>query len=114
MPRQVSAIECSKVHFLRQNMLDAERVLWRRLQAHHFYGHSFRRKALIGGYVVDFVCPTTRLVVEIDGGASDFAYDRLRDQTLWRLGYRTIRFCNLDVLDNPEGVLAVLSLEMER
>ena len=46
--------------------------------------------------------------------ASDFAYDRLRDQTLWRLGYRTIRFCNLDVLDNPEGVLAVLSLEMER
>ncbi|UFS89317.1 endonuclease domain-containing protein [Bradyrhizobium daqingense] len=31
-------------------------------------GSHFRRQAPIGPYIVDFLCPAKRLVIELDGG----------------------------------------------
>jgi hypothetical protein len=40
---------------LRANMTEAERRLWYFLRAHRFAGMKFKRQALIGRYIVDFV-----------------------------------------------------------
>ncbi|MBN1608265.1 MAG: DUF559 domain-containing protein [Polyangiaceae bacterium] len=56
-------------------------------------GVAFRRQTVIGEYVVDFVAPAARLVVEVDGGAHvDRARaDARRDRALVKLGYRVLR-----------------------
>jgi very-short-patch-repair endonuclease len=33
-------------------------------------GHKFRRQYPLAGYIVDFVCVSARLVVELDGGGN--------------------------------------------
>ena len=58
----------------------------------------FRRQAAIGPYIVDFVCFSHRLIIELDGpqhfDARAIEYDRRRDQWLAECGYRVIRFRN--------------------
>jgi len=49
-------------------MTAAERRIWTRLRAHRLQGLSFRRQFPIGSYIVDFICPEARLIIEIDGG----------------------------------------------
>jgi len=62
---------------LRQTMTDAERKLWYRLRHRHLAGHKFRRQHEIDHCIVDFVCPETMLIVELDGGqhAEQVGYD---------------------------------------
>ena len=52
----------------RREMSLAERRLWQRLLAHRLRGLGFRRQAPIGSYLVDFVCFSARLVIEIEPG----------------------------------------------
>ncbi|TIM25181.1 MAG: endonuclease domain-containing protein, partial [Mesorhizobium sp.] len=52
---------------MRHVMTDAELKLWNELRAHRLMGLSFRRQVPIGPYIVDFACPSHRLIVEIDG-----------------------------------------------
>jgi very-short-patch-repair endonuclease len=51
---------------LRNNSTPAETRLWHFLRAGKL-GVKFRRQAAIGGYIVDFVCFSRRLIVELDG-----------------------------------------------
>ena len=53
---------------LRQNMTDAELLLWKHLRAHRMDGQKFRRQQPIGPYIVDFLHHGAGLVVEADGG----------------------------------------------
>ena len=56
-------------------------------------GVSFKRQVRIGGFIVDFLAPAAKLIVEVDGG-SHFgrgAADARRDRKLARLGYRVVR-----------------------
>ena len=47
--------------------------------------------------------------MEADGGQhGDDAYDAERDRWLSEEGYTTVRYSNLDILKNPEGVLSDL------
>ena len=61
---------------------------------------------------MDFYCPGVKLVVELDGGqhysVEGSAQDRIRDKYLANLGLRVLRFSDLDVLNNMDGVLSVL------
>jgi very-short-patch-repair endonuclease len=52
---------------LRNQMTDPEKRLWRFLRAGQLGGHKFRRQVAIGPYVVDFVCLSHKLIVELDG-----------------------------------------------
>ncbi len=52
---------------LRNQPTDAEKRLWHFLRAQKLRGRKFRRQAAIGPYVVDFVCFTDKLIVELDG-----------------------------------------------
>src|SRR6266700_4027143 len=89
---------------LRLTPTDAEIRLWSRLRRKQLEGFRFRRQHPLGPYVVDFFCPETKLVVEVDGGqhADDGA---TRTHWIEGQGYRVIRFWNNDVLANTDGVL---------
>jgi very-short-patch-repair endonuclease len=94
---------------LRQNMTDAETLLWRHLRAHRLNGQKFKRQQPIGPYVVDFVHFAARIIVEADGGQHNAcARDALRDDWLVSQGFKTMRFWNNDILQNLEAVLATI------
>ena len=98
---------------LRENGTDAERALWQRLRAKHLR-FRFRRQFLIGPYIVDFVCLRAKLIVEIDGGQHGGERDTTRTDWLEKRGYKVLRFWNNDVLGNVDGVLSVISEEIDR
>ena len=79
---------------LRRNMTDAEKKLWYYLRAGRLGGHKFKRQAPIGAYVVDFVAPALKLIVELDGSqhAQQQKYDAARTRFLNGCGYRVLRF----------------------
>jgi very-short-patch-repair endonuclease len=97
-------------HFAKQMRAEptkAERVLWRRLRNDiALAGSHFRRQALIGPFIVDFVSRRARLVIELDGGQHDEQHvaDARRTRKIEASGYR-VRFWNSDVLGNIDGVL---------
>jgi len=93
---------------LRSNATDAERRLWQVLRNRRLDGIKFRRQAAIGPFVVDFLCVTSRLVIEIDGGqhVADQLADKARTEYLESKGFRVVRFWNHDLLQNLEGVLS--------
>jgi len=64
----------------------------------------------IGPYFADFICRSAKLVVEVDGPSHDVRvnYDRIRTELMEARGYRVIRFSNMDVLQNLEGVLGMI------
>src|SRR5690242_15841472 len=94
---------------LRRNLTDAERIIWYGVRAHRLNGVGFRRQAPIGPYFVDFVSHAAKLIVEIDGGQHFENEQEKRDGRRTRFlegkGYRVLRFSNLDVMSNRNGVL---------
>ena len=92
---------------LRSNQTDAEKKLWHQLRAKRLHGFKFRRQAIIGSTIVDFVCMQKKLVIELDGGqhADHQQKDAIRTQWLEHHGYRVLRFWNLEVFRNIQGVL---------
>ena len=90
---------------LRNNLTEVEKYIWQELRLHNF-GVKFRRQAVIGRYIVDFVCFERKLIVEIDGGQhADSQEDKVREQWLSDQGFQILRFWNSEVLENREGVL---------
>src|SRR3977135_925901 len=67
---------------------------------------KFKRQALIGRYIVDFVSFQRRLAIEVDGGQhADSEADLRRTRWLEGQGFRILRFWNNEVLSNTGGVL---------
>ena len=92
---------------LRALPTEIERRLWHRLRRRQLGGHRFRRQHPLGPYVADFACLERGLVVEVDGSqhAERRGHDDARDAWLVERGYRTLRFWNVDVVENIDGVL---------
>jgi very-short-patch-repair endonuclease len=93
---------------MRRVMTDAELKLWNELRAHRLMGMSFRRQVPIGPYIVDFACPSHRLVVEVDGSqhgeADEAERDHVRTAYLEGRGWTILRFWNDDILNDIDGV----------
>jgi len=93
---------------MRKDMTEPELKLWNELRAHRLMGLGFRRQLPIAGYIVDFACPSCKLIVELDGSQhgedGSIVRDRLRDAMLQQLGWTVLRFWNDDVLRDVEGV----------
>ncbi len=98
---------------LRQNLTDAERLLWYELRDHRLIGAGFRRQVPVDRYIADFVCHAARLIIELDGGQhySDEGErrDTMRTAVLEAHGFRVLRFTNTDVISNREGVLETIA-----
>ena len=92
---------------MRKNPTQAEAFLWRQLREKQLKGHKFRRQHIIGPYIVDFYCPTKKLIIEIDGPIhqKQIQYDRDREEALITAGYQIIRFTNNEVLFNLSYVV---------
>jgi very-short-patch-repair endonuclease len=69
-----------------------EQMLWEQIRGGRL-GVWFRRQVVIGRYIVDFIAPRERLIVEVDGGyhATRDSGDARRDRKLVRMGYRVLR-----------------------
>jgi very-short-patch-repair endonuclease len=94
---------------LRKNMTDAERLLWSKVRRKQLKGYQFYRQKNIGNYIVDFYCPSGKLVIEIDGGQhySEVGKrtDETRDKYLSRLGFTVLRFSDREIFENIQGAL---------
>ncbi|MBO9670394.1 MAG: endonuclease domain-containing protein [Sphingobium sp.] len=99
---------------LRQEMTDAEKIVWRHLRNRQLDGFKFRRQTTIGPFVVDFLCVERSLIVEIDGGQHSEVRDAARTDYLDAQGYRIMRFWNHEVAEGLEGVLQTIAEALER
>ena len=79
-------------HFLRHNLTENERILWSRISDKQL-GVAFRCQFPVGKYIVDFVAPSAKLIVEVDDRSHELkrTADARRDRNLGRLGYRVLR-----------------------
>ena len=97
---------------LRKNATVPERAMWRLLKPFRDKGFHFRRQVPIGKYYADFASHKQKLVIEVDGeshGIGDGpSYDDERTRFLQKEGFRVLRFTNIDVLRNPEGVFETI------
>ena len=93
---------------LRNQPTSPEKRLWHLLRAGKL-GVKFRRQAAIGAYVVDFVCFSYNLIVELDGpqhlDASASEHDHRRSAWLASRGFRVIRFRNQALDENIQQVV---------
>ena len=84
---------------LRQNMTPQERHLW--YDFLRLAPARLQRQRPIGRYIVDFVCVSAKLIVELDGSQhcepEALVRDGERTKELESMGYRVLRISNLDV-----------------
>ncbi len=106
-----------KCRFLRKNQTDAERKLWLLLRNRQLAKVKFRRQFPIDKYILDFYSPEYKLGIDADGGQhySDEGEvkDELRAGKLAGYGIQILRFNNLDILNNSEGVYGVILKTIE-
>ena len=97
---------------LRKAQTDAEQLLWHHLRSNQLSELKFRRQHEVGPYIIGFYCHKAKLVVEIDGSqhydSDGLANDGRRTAYLESQGLSVVRFTNIEVLTEIEGVLTRL------
>ena len=101
---------------LRKEMTPWERKLWYCFLKN--YSVRFQRQKTFGPYIVDFYCASSKLAVELDGGGhydpQAIEKDNIRTQKIDKHGIEVIRFCNLDIDDNFDGVCLAIDQAVKR
>ncbi len=96
---------------LRKEMTPTEWGVWNYLRDNKT-GVKFRRQVPIGKYIVDFFSSRIGLVVEIDGSQhysdKNKKYDLKRTDYFTNYGIKTVRFNNLEVATNIDGVMETI------
>ena len=101
---------------LRKNMTKEEKHLWydflKKLDV------VVNRQKVIEAYIVDFCIPSAKLVIELDGSQhyepDSKLYDKHRDDFLRSQGYTVLRYTNLDINSNFDGVCSDILKQIER
>ena len=104
--QKVTKEKLQRAKELRREMTPAEKILWEELRANKL-GVHFRRQQIIAGFIVDFYCHKSALVVEVDGDIHDLQQeeDIRREKALQDLGLRLVRFRNDEVVKNLSKVV---------
>jgi len=96
-----------KAQRMKQYPTEAEKCMWELLRGRKL-GALFRRQYVIDQYIVDFICFSKRLVIEVDG---DYHYteeqikeDEQRTRMLEGLGFKVVRFGNREVMAGSADV----------
>jgi very-short-patch-repair endonuclease len=84
--------------------------LWSRLRANRLGGHHFRRQHAIGGFIVDFCCVKSLVIVERDGAVHENqrGYDETRNEILRHAGFVVLRFANERAIGETDDVLRAI------
>jgi very-short-patch-repair endonuclease len=102
---------------LRQNMTEAETLLWNNLRSRRFKGYKFRRQHPADKFVLDFYCHRAKLCIEVDGEVhnSNEVSERDTNRTfeLEQLGVRVKRISNDEIITDMESVLMKIELWLE-
>tara|TARA_R110002051_G_scaffold145817_1_gene218744 strand:- start:79 stop:3537 length:3459 start_codon:yes stop_codon:yes gene_type:complete len=98
---------------MRSNPTKAEAALWESLKGKNL-GVKFRRQHLIADFIVDFVCLSKKLVVEVDGAIHELQHeqDNARTEILNSRGFKVIRFNNEQVLGDVDAVVSAIGEEL--
>jgi len=95
---------------LRKNATPQENKLWYRFLRRH--ACPFTRQKTIDNYIADFLCPSKRLVIEIDGSQhytdDGLEYDCSRTDLLESLGLHVMRFTNAEINTSFDNVCAMI------
>jgi very-short-patch-repair endonuclease len=104
----------SQVKFLRQHQTHTERKLWQQLRRKQLGDRRFRRQYRLGRYIVDFVCLSARLIIEIDGPSHDIGATKDEVRTAWLVsqGFRLLRLPNEQVLYDLDTVVRTIEAAM--
>ncbi|HET9810833.1 MAG TPA: endonuclease domain-containing protein [Sphingomicrobium sp.] len=96
---------------LRRTPTYTETLLWRVLRDRPG-GFKFRRQHPIGRYIADFYCPSTKLVIEIDGESHRMGdrpqRDARRDEWMRAQSLRILRLDAGDVVNDLESVVRAI------
>jgi len=103
----VASVKKEKALQMRKEPTKAEAFLWALLRKRQLCEMKFRRQQIIAGFIVDFYCVDSNLVIEVDGDIHEKqkAYDKARDRQLLDVGLKVLHFTNEDVLINTKQVL---------
>ena len=100
---------------LRKDMTPWERKLW--YDFLRCYPVRFQRQKAIGNYIADFYCAKAKLVIELDGGGhyttEQAEEDAIRTKILESINLTVLRFCNLDIDRNFNGVCEAIDLAVK-
>ncbi len=104
-----------KAKKMRNNPTEAETILWECLKSKKL-GVRFRRQHLIDDFIVDFVCLSKKLIIEVDGAIHDLQKedDESRSRVLNGQGFKVVRFRNEEVIGNTDAVLKEITNQLDR
>ncbi len=81
------------------------------------YPIRFKRQKPINSFIADFYCHAAKLVIELDGSqhydTQGLIYDKERSAILKQYGIKVLRFSNLDIERNFQGVCTAIDLEVK-
>ena len=97
----VTALE-GRAAVKRQNLTNSEAALWQHLRGSKL-GVAFRRQVPLANYIVDFLAPSVRVIVEVDGlwHQRRVTADERRNKVLTRLGYAVVHLDAALVIQQP-------------
>ncbi|PHR97255.1 MAG: leucine--tRNA ligase [Leeuwenhoekiella sp.] len=101
---------------MRDKPTKAEALLWSKLRGKKT-GFKFRQQHPIDQYIVDFVCLSAQLIIEVDGDVHQYQMDKDAERQLLleqKKGFKVLRFSNDEVLNNVEKVVEAITVEIER
>ena len=111
-----SALLIKKAQEHRDNPTEAEAILWENLKSKNL-GDKFRQQHLINDFIVDFVCLSKKLIIEVDGGYHETEEQKISDaertEILENEGFEVLRFQNEEVIGDIEQVLKSISEKLE-
>lgn len=98
---------------LRNNQTEAEQKLWYHLRRKQIQNVQFYRQKPLLNFIVDFYCPSAKLVIELDGSQhyeqEHQQKDQLRDELLSNLDLKVLRFNNHQIFIEINAVLEIIN-----
>ena len=105
---------------LRNDSTKGEIILWKKvLRAKIVFPYQFNRQFAMRlngmGIIVDFICRSLKLIIEIDGYSHRFKTkeDQERDEKLTNMGYYVLRFKEQEVSNALTDVVIVIDAKIK-
>lgn len=112
---EIAGVLLERAKEMRANPTQSEALLWERLKTKKL-GFKFRQQHPIDNYIVDFVCLSKKLIIEVDGEIHNLQEkeDQERQSLLEeKKGYTFLRFTNDEVLGNINKVVVEIEEKLK-